>query len=99
MRLFQYGQVIRVPFNEDISTADSITVKLEPEVGDAIEGIATAGAVNVTEEGETLIAGEYAEYTVKEGDLSTGGRWRIKATASYPQAKTPSKYKLFTVTY
>lgn len=78
----EYGQKVYVNMGEDVSGASTITFILEPQSGEkltkqAADGVAV-GASNVAYEDQTFIANEYLEYTIKDGDLTYAGTWRLK---------------------
>lgn len=75
----EIGSVIRVIAGEDISSATSVEMILEPELGAIKEFVATVPGVTIEVDGITYTANEYAEYTtVSEEDLNYIGRWRKK---------------------
>jgi len=78
----EFGQKVYVNMGEDVSSASTITFILEPQMGAKLErgtsdGVAV-GSTNITVDGEDLIANEYLEYTIKEGDITYVGTWRLK---------------------
>ncbi len=95
----EIGSVIRVIAGEDISSASSVLMILEPEIGAAKEFTATVPAVTIEVDNVTYTANEYAEYTtVSEEDLDYIGRWRkkIKYTLSSTDVKQ-TNYQKFRV--
>lgn len=80
----EVGQPIRINLGEDISLSTP-TLILEPKLG--IRKEITAGvsvpAVNVTVDGQILLANEYVEYFTKEDDLDFTGQWRFKAKLDF----------------
>jgi len=80
----EIGQPLRINLGEDISLATSAIIYAEPEVGATKEFTATIPAVDVTVNGETLLANEYAEYTtLTADDLDYAGKWRMKLKATF----------------
>ena len=80
----EIGQPLRINLGEDISLATETIILAEPEVGTLKEFTATVPNVNVTVNGVTLLANEYAEYTtLNEDDLDYIGRWRMKLKATF----------------
>lgn len=78
----EFGQKIYANMGEDVSSASSITFVLEPRSGQKLErstanGVAV-GTANITVGDQNLIANEYLEYTILEGDLKYAGTWRKK---------------------
>lgn len=86
--------------NEDISTATTLKLILEPKIGDFKEitvGL-TVGTVNINVGNQTYIANQYMEYTTKAKDLDKSGQWRKKGSAvQSPQQTLISDYERFTV--
>jgi len=95
----EVGQFIRINLNEDISLATP-TLVLEPKVGEKREitsGV-TIPNVNVTVEGETLLANQYIEYRTKENDLIFAGGWRFRAKLTFSATDIrKTDYQRFTV--
>ena len=80
----EIGQPLRVNLGEDISAATDAIILAQPEVGIQKEFTATVPNVNVTVDGVTLLANEYAEYTtLTKEDLDFEGRWRMKLKATF----------------
>lgn len=83
----EIGQPLRVNLGEDISTATSAIILIEPEVGPIKEFTATVPNVPVTVDGVTLNANEYAEYTTLTAeDLGYIGRCRMRLKATFSSA-------------
>jgi hypothetical protein len=79
----EIGQPLVVNFGEDISLATAI-IELEPEVGLLKEFTATIPATNLTIDGQTLLANEYALYTtLTDEDLDYVGRVRMRAKLTF----------------
>lgn len=98
----EYGQKVYVNMGEDVSTATTITMILQPQIGEKLEKVAAdgvaVGSTNITVDDENLIANEYLEYTIKEGDLSYSGMWRKKGEAQLTSTnKVISNYSKFEV--
>lgn len=80
----EIGVPLRINLGEDISTATETIIIAQPEVGTTKEFVATVPNTNVTVDGVTLLANEYAEYTtLTEEDLDYVGRWRMKLKATF----------------
>lgn len=80
----EIGQVIRVNYGSDISSAASVKIFIEPEFGTLKEFVATVPGVPVTVNGVTFEANEYAEYTtLSEEDLDYIGRNRKKVKVEF----------------
>lgn len=98
----EYGQKVYINIGEDVSSASSITIKLQPQKGETLtkgstDGVAV-GSTNITVNNTDLIANEYLEYTIKEGDLTYAGTWRIKGEAQLSATnKVISNYSYFEV--
>lgn len=110
---FEYGQVLRANMGEDVSTNIGLTFILQPKAGtpdsannstdqprNAIirtTGV-TVGTVDVFDGDTKLLANEYLEYTVQQGDFDIAGQWRIKGEAKISSTKKVSgNFKLITV--
>jgi hypothetical protein len=80
----EVGQPIRIDFGEDISLSTP-TLILQPELGQTKEIVTGVSipAVNVTVDGETLLANEYVEYFTIFDDLDYVGRWKNKAKLEF----------------
>lgn len=76
----EYGQKLYVNMGQDISSATGLTFILEPQGGQKLEKTSNVavGTTNITDGDQDLIANEYLEYTVQDGDLTYAGTWRIK---------------------
>ncbi len=93
-----FGQVLRVNFGQDVSTATAFELDLEPENGETVDKTPTLGASNVDVGDETFLADEYVEYTTEEDVfLDYVGRWRAKAIATLPGETIATDYVLFRV--
>jgi hypothetical protein len=80
----EIGAVIRVDAGEDISSATSVLIILEPEVGTVKEFTATVPSSDITVDGATYTANEYAEYTTTSiDDLDYVGRWKKKLKENF----------------
>ena len=86
----EIGQPLRINLGVDISLATEAIIVAQPEVGSTKEFVATIPAVNVTVDGVTLLANEYAEYTtLSEEDLDYEGRWRMRLKATFSSTNVP----------
>lgn len=84
----EYGQVLYVNVGQDL-TGSTLTLVLQPEQGETLElqsGV-EIGVTPITVNGTLFNANEYATYTVKEGDLSYAGRWRMKLKVKFSATK------------
>lgn len=82
LNIGEFGQKVYVNMGEDVSSATTLTFKLQPQSGETLErgstdGVAV-GTANLEYEDQTFIANEYLEYTIKDGDLTYAGTWRLK---------------------
>ncbi len=93
----EFGQVIRANLNQDISSANSYKMVLQPQEGDSVEKTATLGASNITVGDESWLANEYVEYTVESGILDFTGQWRRKGKATFSNKEIIGNYSRFTV--
>jgi hypothetical protein len=98
----EYGQKVYVNLGQDISTNIGFNFYLEPQIGELLtktstDGVAV-GTVNMVVDGETFIANEYLEYTIKDGDLSYAGLWRLRGDVSISTSlKVIGDYAFLTV--
>ena len=80
----EIGVIIRVDAGEDISSATKVLILAQPELGIIKEFVATVPSSDVTVDGITFTANEYAEFTTtSEDDLDYVGRWRNKIKATF----------------
>ena len=80
----EIGQIIRVSFGSDISSALSIKMILQPEAGIKKEFAATVGTSTITVDNVEYEADKYAEYTtISTDDLDYVGRWRKKLEVTF----------------
>jgi len=93
----EFGQTIRANLNEDISSANSYQLSLEPQAGAIINKTATIGTVNITEGDEKWLANQYVEYVVEDGVLDKAGQWRKKGKAIFSTKEVLGNYSRFTV--
>jgi hypothetical protein len=86
----EIGTPLRINVNEDISAATSVLIIAQPEVGIKKEFVATVPAVDITINGVTYLANQYAEYiTTSETDLDYIGRWRMKLKPTISSTDIP----------
>ena len=79
LNIGEIGAIIRVNLGYDISSSTPSIILL-PEVGEVKEfDNVVIPVVDYSDDLETLNAGEYIEYTTKDGDLNYVGRWKKKA--------------------
>ena len=97
MNSLEYGQVLKADMGEDVSTALSYKMYLEPKRGTKLDVVATLGTSTVTEDGVTYTANHYVEYVIAEGDLSYVGHWQRKGIAIYGSSEIHGNYQRFTV--
>jgi hypothetical protein len=95
----EIGSIIRVNAGEDVSSAASVVIILQPEAGTVKEFTATVPAVTVTVDNVTYTANEYAEYTTtSKEDLDYIGRWRKKVESTFSSVLvTQTNYVKFRV--
>ncbi len=98
---FEYGNVLRVNFNQNLTTATELGFTLEPKFGESIEktnqtGV-TIGTTNINVGDETYLANEYTEYTIEENQLENAGQYRMKGYAIFPIGKVITDFQQFTV--
>jgi len=87
MNMTEYGNVLRINANEDISSNTNTVIVKSPApvvtnlVLTSVEGV-TVGASNITvkENGVdvTYNANEYIEYKFKEGEIFIAGNWEAR---------------------
>jgi hypothetical protein len=95
----EYGSVLRVNLDTDISAGTTLTVELEPQTGDlkSFTSNVALGTVNVTVDDQTFVANEYLEYTLQDGDLDQAGQWRARGSAIVSGVLIKSDFVRFTV--
>lgn len=95
----EVGATIYAAFGSDISTATSIKLILEPEIGTAKEFTATLGTSNITVDNIDYVANEYSYYTTTtDTDLDYVGRWRKKLEVTFSASSVlQSDYSKFRV--
>lgn len=80
----EIGAVIRVQAGEDISSATSVLILAQPEIGTLKEFVATVPNSDITINGELFTANEYAQFTTTTvDDLDYAGRWRFKLESTF----------------
>lgn len=92
------GNIVRVNFGEDISTA-TVTMTFTPENGTGKTVTPTVPNVNVIDNNEvTYCASEYAEYALKSTDIDKPGRWTKSAKAEFSASNikitNPEKFRV-----
>ena len=93
----EFGQVLRADLGEDISTAISYEMILQPQLGETLEKVSTLGTVNIVVDDQTFLANQYIEYTTIEDDLTYAGTWRLKGKAKFANSEVIGDYRKFTV--
>jgi len=95
----EYGSVLRVNLDTDISAGTSLTVYLEPQRGDekTFTTNVVVGSSNVTVDDEGFLASQYLEYTLQDGDLDQAGQWRARGSVIVAGILMKSDYVKFTV--
>ena len=73
----EYGQKVYANMGQDVSTSTLSKITLTPQIGEKITRTATVGATNITVDDQDLIADEYLEYTLADGDIKYQGTYRI----------------------
>ncbi|MBL4869821.1 MAG: hypothetical protein JKX72_02580 [Robiginitomaculum sp.] len=86
----EIGVPLRINLGEDISAATNTIIRAQPQIGAAKEFPATVPNTNVTVDGVTLLANQYAEYTtLAKEDLDYTGKWRMKLDAVFSSTDKP----------
>jgi hypothetical protein len=95
----EFGSVLRVNLDTDISAGTSLTVILQPERGEKDEYTTNVavGTSNVVVDDQTLLANQYLEYTIQEDDLDKEGLWRARGSAIVSSELIKGDYVKFTV--
>ena len=91
------GELLRVNFGRDISTATSFSMILEPNVGEKLEVTPVLGAADVDVGDEEFLADQYVEYSTTADMFLYAGRWRAKAVATLPAEVVATNYVFFRV--
>lgn len=77
----EYGLVLNVNVNFDISAATSLQLVITRPDGTTITGTPTVGAVDlVTDDDGTYLANQYCSYTFIAGDLNQAGDYTARVT-------------------
>ena len=93
-----YGNVIYCDFREDISSATTLSMTLQPRRGKSVTVTPTLGTSDQALGDETLTANYYVKYTVTDGMFDNYvGDWRKKATAVISTVKKSTPWTLFRV--
>jgi hypothetical protein len=77
INLGEYGQKVYANMGQDVSNPIHAYIYLEPQIGETKKRAATVGTVNITVDDQNLIANEYLEYTLADGDINYQGTWRV----------------------
>ena len=83
MNVGEYGNVLRVNLNEDISTRDNILELISPVPTvkkisiTSLEGL-SVGTENITVGEEVYLANHYLKYTIQPEDIFISGEWNIR---------------------
>ena len=82
----EFGQVLRVNMNDDVSVNTALLFTLQPKFGESITktdatGV-SVGTANVDVGDSTYLANEYLEYTIESGVLDFSGQFRMKGEAT-----------------
>lgn len=98
----EFGQTLYINMGENVLAASEITMILEPKIGLSKEKVTsdgvTVGVTTINVHQETLLANEYLQYTIKEGDLDYAGLWRKRGKAKLTSTNIIiSDYIRFTV--
>jgi hypothetical protein len=95
----EYGSILRINFNEDISTGTSYTIYLERWRGDekTFTTNIALGTSNIEVDDETYLANQYLEYTLQADDLDKEGQWRAKGSTIVSGELIKPDYIRFTV--
>ena len=82
----EFGQILTANLGTDASVNVGLEFTLTPQLGQKIvraeaDGV-SVGTVDKTTGDTKLLANNYLEYIVKEGDLDTAGVWKKQAGVS-----------------
>jgi len=81
----EYGQVLRVNFGQDVSSATDLSFTIQPKYGSSIEKTQLSGVsvgTSNTEVGDkTYLANEFIQYTIEPTNLNFSGEFRMKGKA------------------
>jgi hypothetical protein len=99
MNVGEYGLVMNLNVNFDISAATSLQLAITRPDGTTIAGVPTVGAVDlVTGDGNgTFLAHKYCTYTFVAGDLSQAGDYLARVTYTDASKRLISDPTSFTV--
>lgn len=98
----EFGQVLTADIGEDVSVNTGLEFILTPQLGPRLvrsgaDGV-TVGADDKTVGDIELLANQYLEYVVKEGDLDKAGLWRKQGSVELsPLERVFGNAELFTV--
>lgn len=106
-----YGEQLPVNFGEDISSATSYTMTLQPTYGDKQDLTGVLGTSDTTFGDELYLANQFVYYLTTSGQFKSaddsdtegvavnqGQIWRKKATAVYASSTKGTKFSQFRVT-
>jgi hypothetical protein len=95
----EYGSILRVDLGVDISAGTTLTVVLEPMIGDekSFTSNVALGTSNVDVDDQEFLANQYLEYTLQDGDLDYVGQWRARGSAIVSGELIKSDFVRFTV--
>lgn len=105
MNVNEYGNKIRLNVSEDISNNINQLILYSPSPTYSKNIITSESGLNVPDQpvdvgGETYNANEYAEYTLKDGDITLAGEWRVRlisTTNDETKRIITDKFSYFTV--
>ncbi len=80
MNLGDYGGLVYIGVEEDISGASSLTFQFTSPTGNISKKTATLG----TEDANGLLANQYGKYQVENGLINESGSWKVKLLATFP---------------
>lgn len=95
----EYGQIIYVNFNADISKATKKTIYLQPRFGreKTFTTNLISGKKNANVDDEIFIEKEFLEYTLQDGDIDYIGQWRVRGSVVVDSKLIKTDYTFFTV--
>lgn len=98
MNVGEYGLVLNLNVNFDISAATSLQLAITRPDGTAINGTPTVGTVDLTTTDDgTYLAHKYCIYTFVAGDLSQAGDYIARLTYNDSTKRLISDPTSFTV--
>lgn len=97
MNVGEYGLVLNLNVNFDISAATSLQMAITRPDGTAIAGVPTVGLVDLVTDDGTFPAKQYCKYTFVNGDLNQAGDYIVRVTYNDATKRLISDPTSFTV--